>query len=144
MSLPRTRRRKPRKYGSIRNDELSPMELFEYRQTGMVRAKEPIVFSQDRTEWPYGCYRRINIKEILGGEELSTWSPDIELEIIARVIMTEYGVIGFEDQGMRYLLDVADKRFRRNVLRDLEWNGCDARIIPGGFISVRRERLIYD
>ena len=120
------------------------MELFEYRQTGMIHVKEPIVFAEDRTEWPYGCYRRINIKEILGGEELVTWSPDIQLEIIARVIMTEYGVIGFEDQGARYLLDVADKRFRRNVLRDLEWNGCDARIVTGGFISVRRERLIYD
>lgn len=143
MSSKRTRR-KPRQCGSIRNEGLSSWELMEYLHTGAIRAKEPPAFSVERSAWPYGCYRSINIKEMLGGEELVTWDPALELAIIARVIMTEYGIIGMEDKGSHYLLDVADRSCRSSVIRDLEWNGCRARIVPGGFICVIKERLVYE
>lgn len=138
------KRKAHRKSWSIRNDALSDFELSEYRRTGMVRIKDAQVFSEDRKEWPYGCYRNINIKEILGGEELLSWDPDVELEVISRVYMTEYGIIGMEDTGCSYRLQVVDRSHRRSVLRDLEWNGCRARITVGGFITVFKEELIYD
>lgn len=138
------RRKAYRRVWSIRHDTLSDFELSEYRRTGTVRIKEPVVFPEDRRRWPYGCYRNINIKEMLGGEELLSWDPDVELEIISRVYMTEYGIIGVEDTGSTYLLDVVDRSQRRSVLRDLEWNGCRARITTGGHISVFKEELIYD
>lgn len=140
----RRTKRKPRGPGSILSENITELEKVEYRQNGTIHIKEPIVFSEDRREWPYGCYRNINIKEILGGEELLSWDPDVKLEIISRVYMTEYGIIGVEDTGSTYLLDVVDRSQRRSVLRDLEWNGCIARITIGGHISVFKEELIYD
>lgn len=137
-------RRRNRGGGSIWEGSYTRQEVKEYLQTGMVRVKEPIVFSEDRKQWPLGCYRSINIKEILGGSELLSWDPNLELEVIAHVYMTEYGIIGVEDVGSRYLLQVIEQDKRRSVLRDLEWNGCRARITSGGFITVFKEELIYD
>lgn len=138
---PKRKRETP---GSIHHDSYTRQEVREYLQTGMVRVKEPPVFSEDRKQWPYGCYRAINIREMLGGEELLFWDPDVELELIAKVIQTEYGIIGIEDMGSHYLLDVVEKSQRRSVIRDLEWNGCRARITAGGFVRVYKEELIYD
>lgn len=137
-------KQKPRGPGSFKEGSYTRQEVKEYYQTGMVRVKEAPAFSEDRKEWPYGCYRSINIKEILGGEELLSWDPDVELEIISRVYMTEYGIIGMEDTGKSYRLHVVDRNQRHSVLRDLEWNGCRARITAGGFITVLKEELICD
>lgn len=137
-------RRKPKGPGSVRHDSYTRQEVREYLQTGMVRVKEPIVFSEDRKRWAYGCYRSINIREMLGGQELHTWDPDVKLELITKVIMTEYGIIGIADMGSHYLLDVVEKYNRKYVIRDLEWNGCRARITISGFVCVYKEELIYD
>jgi hypothetical protein len=141
---PPVKKKAHRRTWSIRNDGLSDWEKSEYQRTGIIRVKEPSVFSEDRSSWPFGCFRKIDIKEIIGGEELLTWNPDLELTVIARVYLTEFGIIGVEDQGSRYLLEVADRNRRSAVLNRLDWFGCRARAVPGGFIAVYRERLIYD
>ena len=138
------RRKAYRKAWSIRHDGISDMERMEYLRTGMIRIKEPIVFAEERKMWPCGCYRNINIKEVLGGEELLSWNPELELTLIARVYMTEYGVIGTEDKGSHYLLEVVEKWRRKSVLNNLDWYGLRARIVGGGFIAVYKEELIYD
>ena len=144
MRLTSYTRRKPRKGGSIHNESISDFEKEEYRQTGTIRIKEPSVFSEDRVNWPFGCYRKIDIRDILGGEELLSWDPDVELTVISRVYITEFGIIGVEDRGSHYLLEVADRYRRKEVLHHLELFGCRARLAPAGCIAVYREKLIYD
>lgn len=78
-------KQKPKGPGSIKEGSYTRQEVKEYYQTGMVLVKEAPAFSENRKAWPYGYYRSINIKEILGGEELLSWDPDVELEIISRV-----------------------------------------------------------
>lgn len=138
-------KRKPRSYGSIHYDNISELERAEYRQNGMIRVKPfPPMSGYHHHFRSYKLYRSIDIQEILGGQELVTWDPEVKLEIIAKVIQTEYGIIGMEDKGDRYLLHVVESYQRRYVLNDLEWNGCQARITDGGFITVFKEELVYD
>lgn len=138
-------RRKPKGPGSIQHGTISELELAEFRQNGMIRVKPfPPVLGYHHHYHTYKFYQSIDIQGILGGAELSTWDPELELGLIAKVIQTEYGIIGMEDKGDHYLLDVAEKYHRRSVIRDLEWNGCQARIVDGGFVCVYKEELIYD
>ena len=138
------RRKAYRKAWSIRHDSISDMERMEYIRTGTIRIKEPIVFAAERKMCPFGRFRNINIKEVLGGEELLSWDPELELTLIARVYMTEYGIIGTEDKGSHYLLEVVEKWRRKSVLNNLDWYGLRAHIVVGGYIAVYKEELIYD
>ena len=109
----------------------------------MIRVKEPSVFTEDRSCWPYGYYRKIDIRDILDGQELLTWDPEVELTVIARVYITEFGIIGVEDKGSHYLIEVADRYRRKEVLHHLQRYGCRARLAPAGCIVVYRDKLIY-
>ena len=137
-------RRRPRRIGSIHHESISDYERDEYFRTGMIRAKAIPVRSSDRGLWPYGCYRNIDIRGILGDEYPIFLGPDDELEptLPGRVLSTNFGIIVVADVGYKYLLEVLTHS-RRAVLDVLRGNGCDA-AFTGAYISVYKEELFYE